>query len=336
MFVDIWRLWAERTGKKVEFLPSDWDDALNNVRYGSADIHSGLFRSETGAQWFDFSIPVYESSSSLFYLQRQGKRYAELDSDLAGKNIGVLQGSYHEQYLKRERPDVSVIPFSSREKMLRAVLSGDTSACLAEDESTSALLNRLGLSGMFDSEPLMPFAQTIHAGVPKGNAQLLALVNEGFEAITKSEKASIEQRWVMGSEKGSYQRLVKWFLVVAGTALALICVFLLWNRSLRRMVKARTATLAESEKRFRSTFEQAAVGIAHVSPEGRFLRINKRFCDILGYSHEEMLQRTFQDITHPDDLGPDLKRAGQTLSGEIDAYSMEKRCIRKDGAPGVG
>jgi PAS domain S-box-containing protein len=331
LFVDIWKLWAEKTGKKVEFLPSNLDDSLNNARHGSVDIHSGLFRSENGAQWFDFSIPFYDCTSSLFYLRGQSKQYKERDRDLAGKKIGVLQGSYHEQYLKREHLGVNVIPFLSREKMVRAVAIGETSACLAEDASTSALLSRLGLSGMFDAEPLMPFAQTIHAGVPKGQAQLLSLVNEGFKAITKSEMASIQQRWVAGPEKESYQRLLKWFLVAAGAALALLCAFLLWNRSLSRMVKARTATLAESEERFRSTFEQAAVGIAHVSPEGLFLRINKKFCDILGYSREEMLQRTFQDITYPDDLGLDLKKANQMLSGEIDTYSMEKRYIRKDG-----
>ena len=63
--------------------------------------------------------------------------------------------------------------------------------------------------------------------------------------------------------------------------------------------------LRESEERFRNTFEQAAVGIAHVSPDGHFLRINQRFCDIVGYSPEEMLQKTFGEITHPDDLEVD-------------------------------
>jgi hypothetical protein len=55
--------------------------------------------------------------------------------------------------------------------------------------------------------------------------------------------------------------------------------------------------LAESEKRFRATFEQAAVGIAHVASDGRFLRINRKFCDIVGYSPKEMQERTFRDIT---------------------------------------
>jgi len=330
LFVDIWRLWAEKTGKKVEFLPSGWDDSLNNVRHGGADIHAGLFRSEYGSQWFDFSDSFYESRSSLFYIRRQGTRMA--DRDLVGKKIGVLQGSYYEQYLGRQHPGVQVVLFSAREKMLRAVISGEISACLAEDVSTSDLLNDLGLSGMIAAEPLMPFAQTIHAGVPKGNTPLLSLVNEGFRAITKDELQSIQQRWVRGSEKDQYRYLVKWLLVVVGTALALIGVFVLWNRSLSRMVKSRTAVLAESEERFRSTFEQAAVGIAHISPDGRFLRVNRKYCNILGYSHEELLHRRFQDITYPDDLNMDLSSTERMLSGEIDTYSREKRYIRKDGS----
>jgi two-component system sensor histidine kinase UhpB len=85
--------------------------------------------------------------------------------------------------------------------------------------------------------------------------------------------------------------------------------------------------LAESEKRFRATFEQAAVGIAHVAPDGRFLRINGRFCDITGYSQDEMLKRSFQDITHPEDLDADLAHLRELLAGRVSTYSMEKRYI---------
>ena len=86
-----------------------------------------------------------------------------------------------------------------------------------------------------------------------------------------------------------------------------------------------------SEKLFRATFEQAAVGIAHVSPDGDFLRINRKFCDIVGYSHDEMLSRNLKDITHPDDLDADLDNVQQVLEGEIDTYSMNKRYYHKDG-----
>src|ERR687897_336807 len=79
--------------------------------------------------------------------------------------------------------------------------------------------------------------------------------------------------------------------------------------------------LRESEERFRGTFEQATVGIAHVATDGHWLRVNRRLCDIVGYEKEELLGLTFQDITHPDDLETDLEGARRLLAGEIETYS---------------
>jgi PAS domain S-box-containing protein len=101
---------------------------------------------------------------------------------------------------------------------------------------------------------------------------------------------------------------------------------------LEEMVAKGIAEALEREERFRATFEQAAVGIAHVSPEGRFLRTNQKFCDIVGYSEEKVLDLTFQDITHPDDLDADLEYVRQVLAREIENYSMDKRYYRKDGS----
>jgi PAS domain S-box-containing protein len=88
--------------------------------------------------------------------------------------------------------------------------------------------------------------------------------------------------------------------------------------------------LRESEEVSRATFEQAAVGIAHVGIDGRWLRVNDKLCAIVGYPREELLQLTFQDITHSDDLETDVRYVRQVLSGEITTCSLEKRYICKD------
>ena len=88
--------------------------------------------------------------------------------------------------------------------------------------------------------------------------------------------------------------------------------------------------LLATETKFRSTFEQAAVGIAHVSPDGQWLRVNQKLCQIVGYTKQELLEKTFQDITHPEDLNSDLKYVRQALAGKIKTYSLEKRYIRQD------
>ncbi len=86
----------------------------------------------------------------------------------------------------------------------------------------------------------------------------------------------------------------------------------------------------ELEKRFSATFEQAAVGIAHLNLQGEWLRLNQRYCDILGYPHDELMGMTFQEVTHPEDLESDLNLLDRLLKGEIRDYSLEKRYIRKD------
>ena len=93
-----------------------------------------------------------------------------------------------------------------------------------------------------------------------------------------------------------------------------------------------TAALRETEARFRATFEQAAVGLAHVGLDGRWLLVNTRLCEKLGYTREELLAKTFQDITHPEDLDTDLACVRQMLEGEIASYALEKRYFRKDGS----
>ncbi|BAY09679.1 PAS domain S-box protein [Calothrix sp. NIES-2098] len=90
--------------------------------------------------------------------------------------------------------------------------------------------------------------------------------------------------------------------------------------------------LEEREEQFRLTFEQAAIGICHVSLDGNWLLVNQRFCDIVGYEREEVVALTFQDITHPDDLESDLEYVQQLLEGVIPRYSMEKRYIHKNGS----
>jgi len=117
------------------------------------------------------------------------------------------------------------------------------------------------------------------------------------------------------------------FLAIPG----IVFLYVLY-RIFKKNTLKKTAELAESKSRFRGTFEQAAVGIAHVSLEGRFLRVNRKLCEIVGYSEDEILDLSFQDITHADDLDADLEHLHQVLNGEIETYSMDKRYYRKDGS----
>jgi PAS domain S-box-containing protein len=89
--------------------------------------------------------------------------------------------------------------------------------------------------------------------------------------------------------------------------------------------------LRESEERFSGAFEHAPIGVALVAPDGRWLKVNRALCDLVGYSEAELLAHTFQDITHPEDLEVDLENVRRMITGEIRSYQMEKRYVHGRG-----
>ena len=96
--------------------------------------------------------------------------------------------------------------------------------------------------------------------------------------------------------------------------------------------KKAEAALRESEALYRSIFDYTAIGLAQVSADGRFAEINRSFCDILGYSRDELLSMADLDLTHPDDRQMDKKQRKRILAGETRSAIWEKRYIRKDGS----
>lgn len=98
--------------------------------------------------------------------------------------------------------------------------------------------------------------------------------------------------------------------------------------SLRHKLKSE---LEESVRRFRVTFDETGVGVAHIGLDGSWLRFNSEVTAFLGYTTEELLGLTFQDITHPDDLAPDTQRVADLVAGKIDKYSIQKRYYHADG-----
>ena len=91
------------------------------------------------------------------------------------------------------------------------------------------------------------------------------------------------------------------------------------------------SALQESNDRFRTAFESAGIGMALVSPVGQFIRVNPRLCEIVGYAPEDLIAKTFQEITHPDDLEIDLEEVRRLLAGESQYYHLEKRYFHREG-----
>ncbi|OQY68019.1 MAG: hypothetical protein B6D46_04915 [Polyangiaceae bacterium UTPRO1] len=99
----------------------------------------------------------------------------------------------------------------------------------------------------------------------------------------------------------------------------------------RRRAKVPSPPGADGETWYRTVFDHASVGIARVAPDGRFLEVNDRFCEIVGYARAQLMAGNFQQITHLDDLEADVANVARLLRGEAQSYAMQKRYLRPDG-----
>jgi len=200
--VELWREWSAATDTPIQFRPSAWAESVAAVRDGRADIHSGLFKSAERAAWMAFSEPIYELKTGLYF--KSGGRQPVPLAELAGARVGTLAGSFQEQYIRDNYPDISIVPLRDSEVMTLSLLSGDIDALVQEGPVSEASLGRLGLTGALVRGSDAVLQNLVHAGVRKQDSELLGRINKGLWSIAEATLAGIENRWLPRSEDHFY------------------------------------------------------------------------------------------------------------------------------------
>ena len=316
------------------------------------DLIQAMMRTPEREKQISFSKDYITTARAIF--TRKDAPFVSRMEDLADRTVAIPSGTVVQQEIARKYPDIRLLLLSSDADCLTAVSTGSADAYIGNLTLGSYLIVSLGMSNMKVAAPTSLDDHIFSFGSRKDWPELSSIINKGLATITSQEKLAIFNKYLsVRYEHGiSTKSIFKWALTVAGGIIVIIFLFVLWNTTLAAKVKARTLALEESndslnaeieahkradtqfrrsEARFKATFEQAAVGIAHVSKSGRFLRLNRKFCKIIGYSRPEIMGMTFQEITHPDDLDKGLQQMQCLLRGEIRTYCLEKRYIRKDG-----
>jgi PAS domain S-box-containing protein len=254
------------------------------------------------------------------------------------KVIGRLASTESGQrgYLLTGRPEYLARYKASREGMFAEV--DDLSRQYSGREIGRKALERVRAAAV---EKFAEMGRALELHDAGRRAEAIELVQSGVGERLKAEIFDLAE----GVERAERDRLAAWrreadrysghapavlLALLGGT---LVVVFGLCDAMAREVGERRRAedVLRESEGRFRGSFEAAAVGMALVAPDGRFLKVNRALCEMLGHDEADLLTRDFQSITHPDDLEADLALIGRALDGEIDTYQIEKRYVRRDG-----
>jgi signal transduction histidine kinase/ABC-type amino acid transport substrate-binding protein/FixJ family two-component response regulator len=194
LFVDMWNLWAKKTGQKISFHMVQWNETIESLKNGTADIHGALYYSKDRSEWMAFSEPLYEFGMSVFFSKNHGK--ISNIRELAGVKTGISSSTAQLQDLRKNYPDIRFVEFAGIEDMIHAAHDGKITAFISMPLSVLSVLNRLGLAGEFESTNERLFVRKLHAGILKHRTELLALINSGFDAVSNKELSQLEARWI--------------------------------------------------------------------------------------------------------------------------------------------
>ena len=337
LFIDVLKYVAADQRWDLQFVPGTLSECLERLERGEIDLLPVLAWSEPREEKFDFSNQFLFLDWGLVF-RRKGSRINTV-YDLSGKRIAGIEGSIFIKELVSLGEKFG-ISFSLK-------LAGDYNeafSMVSRGEADAAVCGNVAgtlLEDKYDAERtnIIFTPIKIRYAVQDGRYDELLKPLDAIVDRLKEDKGSLYyasyDRWMGFTAEPNLPPWIAWTGIALAAGLAAVGIFAI---TLRKLVRIRTAELKEaltaqslSESRFRATFEQAAVGIAHKNMEGNWLMVNQKFCDIVGYSREELLVRNFQEITHPDDLAKDLDNLVELTVGSIPMYSMEKRYIRKDG-----
>ena len=192
MLVDVWRLWATKTGRKINFKFFNSEDSLNAVTDGRADIHAGVCQSKASQNTIAFSRPFYRIESGFFY--KLSPDAPKTLADLQGKRVGTYTGTMPLSHLPTKDRIFLVHP--TDQELLQEASQGTFDIFFAELTYVSAQLERRGEQGSYGLLSQGKMIQPIYAGVAQKNPTLLKTVNQGLAAVSDVELADIEARWI--------------------------------------------------------------------------------------------------------------------------------------------
>lgn len=220
--VDYWRKWSDKTGVAIEFVFAPWNETVSLVTSGDVDIHSGLYSNEERRKVLSFSQPIYRSKGVLV-IKKSELRDCD---DIYAEPVGAIAGSYEEFALREKKPNVVVRPFETSEGMLKTFMDGKVGAVVADLPTLVFLGGNMGIVKDIEICDTI-YERDMHAGVLKGNAVLLQLVEEGMSQISPGEQEHIKNNWIVAETQRA--AWLKRLVYAAFVVLLSIGGFLIWT-----------------------------------------------------------------------------------------------------------
>jgi PAS domain S-box-containing protein len=270
ILIDLWRLWSEKTGIKVDFLVAPWDDSLTMVGSGVADAHAGLFFNNERDKFLDYAAALRKTDTHVFI----HKALPSISNfkDLSAYRIAVLAKDYVERYLKERLPGATIVPYPNYADIMSALREGTIRVFAADTPSGIYHLQRSGIFENFSfSKDLLLYQNDWFAAAQKGNTSLVKIINTGMARISPTEKTEIGRRWSGTTKEEKADALLismdrayppMTFLNAQGSPAGfLVDLWRLWSEKTGRQIRFREDSLKESLEALRNGEADVHAGI---------------------------------------------------------------------------
>jgi diguanylate cyclase (GGDEF)-like protein len=205
LFIDIWRLWAEQSGKDIEFIAQSMLTGVEGVKKSEIDIHIAYPESVSLSTGLKVAQEVYSINSSV-YVARRVDNILNI-SELSGKGLGVFKLAPYQDEISQKYPYLDLHYYDSYKDVFKAFESGEIDAFVSSRENMNAKLVQNNLQSSFYRLPTPNFKVNIYALVNAKNTELAQVVQEGFEQIPRDKLVALERSWLNDKSTSYFQNL---------------------------------------------------------------------------------------------------------------------------------
>ncbi|MBJ6799912.1 PocR ligand-binding domain-containing protein [Geomonas propionica] len=288
--VELWKEVAQEAGLNYRIRVRPWGELLQEFKDGKVDVLVNIATSGERHRYTDFSVPHVTVNGAIFV--RKGDVRISSEADLAGKSIIVFKSDLAHEYAVSRGWEKQLVLVSDAREGLRLLSSGKYDAMLVSKLAGMQTLRELRIANVRAVDTKVGYAQKFTFGVHKGEADLLAALNEGL-ALTKADGDYDElyQKWfgVYETKEPTFRDMLKYLLPFA-LLVACAVVYLFYRRSCER--KASEAALRESKLRLDTILDNVGAYIFIKDTEYRYTYVNREVCELFGQPEAMIVGKT--------------------------------------------
>ncbi|MDN3611794.1 sensor domain-containing diguanylate cyclase [Vibrio ostreicida] len=317
ILVDYWKEYARINNVEVEFLLLDWNESLEAVKSGRADLHAGLLWSEQRDSFFDYTPSIMTIDTQMYI--SQSLIGLDLNEFMLGEHdfqVGVVEGGYEADYTRLHYPNLNLITFTNNQIMIDAAFNGEIQAFVADLQVASYYLLSSHKSNAFIGVRHL-YSGDLRSAVAEGNRELQNQVRQGQALISDDEKRRIFSRWMhINTVYPAYLAplliaiavllAVSYILVLKVTVKAKTRQLAVANQELKVLSETDYLTGLSNRRHFVEEFHHCLTKASHVCVMvfdiDDFKKINDRYGHHVGDWVIQKVAQTIQNYTGPDDL----------------------------------